>query len=677
MPKAWVPWFAKPNFVFFILNILNLFNYIDRGIIPGATNEFNEFIENNLHTSTPDVYLGLLQSAFIVGFIVGSILFGHLIHHHPRFYLTGIGVSIWIFAICTSGCAYFIDSYYVLLFGRMMSGFGEAALQCTIPPWIQTTAPESMRGTWLAIFFTAIPVGTALGYVYSSILAGSIGWEWAFFIEAIVVAPAVVFLFMISPHYPLDTEHHQRHESISLNTNTEYPDYAQRVRMSADMDVSPLQLAEEDKLMEEGEENDSSHGTRKSLLGKQNSSSSSPTSLSTQLNSDVGAASTASSHPNKRTASTGSQQIGSSRSSKSSAAATTTPPPPPSMWNEFKLIIVRPVFFCMTFAYAAQTGVLIGLSTFGSAFFMGLGFFNTESQASTVFGVLISLSGIIFTPMGGVVLDKLNVYSRRKFTESNEQGNMSDALYAAKCDSAVLDNVIILTFWGNAVGAVLMCMIFFIYSEALYMFTIALGAGAIFFCNASINMGLMMAVPLENRAFALAITYASIHAFGDVPSPILAGLLKDTLAPSCVGGNEDDDNVASSKACRDDNKGLRVTMLLISLWLIWTIVGYGMALVLNRTGQKERLLCCGTADTSTIDDDKPSSSIRGPLDAEEDAFAKEKAFAKVEVYDGNTTQSGGSVKNEEENSSGKGWQSFGSGAGAGGGRESGAAADAL
>ncbi len=60
----------------------------------------------------------------------------------------------------------------------------------------------------------------------------------------------------------------------------------------------------------------------------------------------------------------------------------------PTMYEEFKLVVVRPVFLCMTFAYAAQTAVLIGLATFGSAFFMGLGYFDTESEASTVFGLV-------------------------------------------------------------------------------------------------------------------------------------------------------------------------------------------------------------------------------------------------------------------------------------------------
>ena len=43
-----------------------------------------------------------------------------------------------------------------------------------------------------------------------------------------------------------------------------------------------------------------------------------------------------------------------------------------------------------------------GLSTFGSAFMMGLGYFNTESESSTIFGALICMSGIVSTPLGGI-----------------------------------------------------------------------------------------------------------------------------------------------------------------------------------------------------------------------------------------------------------------------------------
>ena len=60
---------------------------------------------------------------------------------------------------------------------------------------------------WLAIFFTAIPVGTAMGYVYSASVATSLGWQYCFFIEGMMMAPFVLYMFHISPHFPPPHRH--------------------------------------------------------------------------------------------------------------------------------------------------------------------------------------------------------------------------------------------------------------------------------------------------------------------------------------------------------------------------------------------------------------------------------------------------------------------------------------
>lgn len=65
-------WYLQPVFLFSLISAVNLLNYIDRGIIPGATIEINDFIQSDLDTDKPDVYLGLLQSSFIIGFMAGK-----------------------------------------------------------------------------------------------------------------------------------------------------------------------------------------------------------------------------------------------------------------------------------------------------------------------------------------------------------------------------------------------------------------------------------------------------------------------------------------------------------------------------------------------------------------------------------------------------------------------------
>jgi MFS family permease len=519
--------YLEPKFLFGVMTFVNLLNFMDRGIIPGATNEFNTFIQKDLDTETPDVYLGLLQSSFVVGFVVGSLIFGHMIHHYGRFYLTGVGLSVWTVAVVLSGCSYFTGSYTFLVFSRMLSGFGEASLQCTVPPYIEATAPAGSRGTWLSIFFTAIPVGTAMGYAYSSIIAESAGWQFAFFIEAILMAPCVIFLFSIAPHFPCE------HSAVAELSSEGSADSKTVRNVTQDSD----QPATEDE----------------------------------------------------------------------------THTSPPTVLEEFLAVTSRPVYLCLTAGYAAQTAALIGLSTFGSAFMMGLGYFDSESEASTVFGLLVSVAGLIGTILGGVLLDRLltknaDDISVAEALESvaGEGGgggrarrNSDDIMNtlldpeahphhhgeAKEEHTQELGNITKLIACSSCVGVLALVLNYFVYDKGLFLFMTTLGCLFIFVCGSGINMGIMLSVPRKHRSFGIAIMAVCIHAFGDVPSPIIAGFLKDYLAPGCVPSSEDadDGNIASSDACRDDNHGLRVTMLVVNMWLLWTVVFFALAWWFNKT----------------------------------------------------------------------------------------------
>ncbi len=586
------PFYLRTKFLFLFMSLVNLLNFVDRGVIPGATNEINSFIERDLDTNTPDVYLGLLQSSFIIGYMIGSIIFGHLIHHYGRFFLTAIGCTIWILAVFLSGMAGFANSYIFLLFARILSGFGEAGLQCTIPPWIQNASPPKERGTWLAVFYTAIPVGTALGYAYSSLMAEAIGWEWAFFGEGLLMIPLVVFMFFISPHFPSDT-------------------------------VPPSQEGGN-----AGQGAIAADGDHKSLI---------PGSVTTSDNTALLGPS--SNDPNNTgelegiVGTPGHHQI-----------------KHPSMAIEFKNVMNKTLFLCYTAAYAAQAGALIGVSTFGSAFLMGLGFFDKESEASTVFGALISVAGIIATPVGGILLDKvlakkvdLPGASRNNSTGGGENDAMIAEIEREDMERAeqarldpLLDNgegqdgdreglqtgntawededdfgdredhpVIIhehlsrlslLVGYATLGGVLFLSLVYFIENITLYLICITIGSGFIFLCNSAINMGVMLSVPVRHRSFAIALNVVFLHAFGDVPSPVLVGLLKDSLAPGCNSADDDgatdDGNIAASDSCRHDAHGLRVTMLITTLWLTWTAIFFFFAYFLNKIHYLQLPDCC-------------------------------------------------------------------------------------
>ena len=89
------------------------------------------------------------------------------------------------------------------------------------------------------------------------------------------------------------------------------------------------------------------------------------------------------------------------------------------------------------------------------------------------------------------------------------------------------------------------------------------------------------------------MTSVCVHVFGDVPSPIITGLLKDLLAPGCspplvvkentsLPSNErlvfmDLTGTSNSSECRAEGHGLRLTMLIVSLWLLVSVMFFGMA----------------------------------------------------------------------------------------------------
>jgi MFS family permease len=261
-----------------------------------------------------------------------------------------------------------------------------------------------------------------------------------------------------------------------------------------------------------------------------------------------------------------------------------------SMWEEMKILLVRPVFVCLIFASAAQTAVLIGLSTFGSSFMMSLGLFDSETEASTMFGVLVSIAGIVATPLGGWILDRSIAQEQTENQQPNQTAPLSDAQKDQQeqngtdvCMRISIEH----TYWATYVGTVILCCIYFVHGKTLYLCCITMGCACCFFTNTGLNMAIMLSVPERYRSLGIAIGTVCGHAFGDVPSPILAGWMKDALAPDCVASESDDANdmgndanasdVNTSAACRAEEDGIRMTMLMITLWMFWAVFLTGLA----------------------------------------------------------------------------------------------------
>ena len=169
------------NAALILLLAINLFNYIDRQVLAGVVPK----IQADFHAS--DAEVGWLQMAFLLSYMVAAPVFGWLADRFNRWLLVGVGVVIWSLASGASGLA---TGFGMLLVTRLCVGIGEAAYGPTAPTILADLYPLARRGRILAIFYVAIPVGSALGYLLAgAVLGWGFTWHWAFFF---VVPPGIV-----------------------------------------------------------------------------------------------------------------------------------------------------------------------------------------------------------------------------------------------------------------------------------------------------------------------------------------------------------------------------------------------------------------------------------------------------------------------------------------------------
>ncbi len=164
---------SRPGAVLGVLTGVNVLNYLDRFL--GAA--LLPLIISGLHLS--DGQAGSLQSVFIVVYAAVSPAMGWLGDRGRRLHLAAAGVAVWSAATFGSGLA---PTFAWLLLARALVGVGEASYAVVAPSLISDLYPPDRRGRALAIFYAAIPVGTALGYMLGGKIGAAYGWRPAFFV---------------------------------------------------------------------------------------------------------------------------------------------------------------------------------------------------------------------------------------------------------------------------------------------------------------------------------------------------------------------------------------------------------------------------------------------------------------------------------------------------------------
>jgi MFS family permease len=79
---------------------------------------------------------------------------------------------------------------------RVLVGIGEASYASISPSLISDAWEPSRRNNALSLYYTAIPVGCALGFILGGIIAANWGWRYAFYLAG---APGLLLALSILP----------------------------------------------------------------------------------------------------------------------------------------------------------------------------------------------------------------------------------------------------------------------------------------------------------------------------------------------------------------------------------------------------------------------------------------------------------------------------------------------
>jgi len=188
-PNQRVPAVAGATLALVLLTALNFVNYIDRYILPGV----QELVKKEFNVS--DSHIGSLTFWFFLTYMLAAPATGWLGDHFPRKPLIVV-CALLISAInVLTGTVHTFDS---LIVRHAILGIGEASLGIFAPALLADFFPEAQRNRILTIFYTAIPVGAALGYLIGEIVGSKYGWRMPFYVSAVPgVTIAVLILFLM------------------------------------------------------------------------------------------------------------------------------------------------------------------------------------------------------------------------------------------------------------------------------------------------------------------------------------------------------------------------------------------------------------------------------------------------------------------------------------------------
>jgi MFS family permease len=176
------------NYVFMLLFLLYMFDYIDRMVV---TSMFTSIERDWGITHTQS---GLLVSAVYWAIVILTFPISILVDRWSRTKTIGVMAIMW--SLATALCA-LTGNFVQLFMARMLIGVGEAGYAPGGSAMISGLYPVDRRARMMGLWNASIPLGSAIGVLLGGIIAAKLGWKHAFGIVAIPgMIVAVLFLFV-------------------------------------------------------------------------------------------------------------------------------------------------------------------------------------------------------------------------------------------------------------------------------------------------------------------------------------------------------------------------------------------------------------------------------------------------------------------------------------------------
>ena len=194
------------NYIFLLLFLLYMFDYIDRMVI---TSLF-PFLKADWNLT--DTQCGMLVSAVYWSIVLFTFPISILVDRWSRRKTIGMMAILWSIA---TGMGAFSKSFKHLFIARTFIGVGEAGYAPGGSAMMSALYPQEKRSLMMGLWNASIPLGSAIGVAVGGIIAAHWGWRSAMGIVAIPGLIIAILFFFIKDYKTIGLEKSDSKQDIT------------------------------------------------------------------------------------------------------------------------------------------------------------------------------------------------------------------------------------------------------------------------------------------------------------------------------------------------------------------------------------------------------------------------------------------------------------------------------